>query len=181
MARETNRDAARQSRMRHASPSRRGSFLLFFVLTAALVGLDQWTKALVRGHLPVGGHQVVFPGAFGLTLLYNDGAAFGMLSGRSWLFVVIAVVFLVGAVVILARRTRGGYLEVVSLALVAAGAIGNMTDRLVFGRVTDFIETLFVDFPIFNVADICVTFGVVLLACLLLFTHRFDGRGEDGR
>jgi signal peptidase II len=177
----------RDSRASRQRPSRGTAFILFALLLVALVSLDQLTKTYVRAHLSIGMHVPVIPGAFGLTLVFNGGAAFGLLYGRTWLFVAVAGAFVAFSCVYLALRRHGGFLGVVAVSLVSAGALGNMIDRITSGYVTDFIEALFMEFPIFNVADICVTVGIIALFFALLFDSRKadlpeadSPEGEDG-
>lgn len=140
-------------------------------ITAGVVALDQATKAAVRaageaGQLP----RTLIPGVLDLKLVYNTGAAFsfGAGGGATWFFALVAVIIFVGVAFYLCAEENLSRLEVVSLCAVAAGGIGNLIDRLMAGQVTDFLATTFIDFPVFNVADIAVTCGViVMLACVL--------------
>lgn len=133
-----------------------------------MVAIDRLTKDWAAASLRLGRTGVDL-GLVDLTLVHNEGAAFGMGQGSGPLFVVIALVVSALAIVWLAARKRPGALEVVGLSLVVAGGIGNLVDRLATGYVVDFIQLSFIDFPVFNVADICVTCGVALFI-VALFT-----------
>ena len=136
---------------------------------AVVFALDCWTKLWAVREL-AGRPQELFGGLVPLTLAYNRGAAFGISVGNDsrWLFVPVTVIALV-VLAVLARQARAGdHLRIWSLAFVIAGAIGNLYDRLRWNRgVVDFIGPLdlgFWHFPIFNVADACITCGATALA-----------------
>ena len=128
----------------------------------AVLLVDQLTKLAVRA---VGEalHVTVIPGVIDFMFVRNIGAAFSMGEGHGIAFAVLALAVIVAIAVYLIRAPQLAHLEVVGMAMVAGGAIGNAIDRLAFGFVTDFIATTFIDFPVFNVADIGITLGVVLL------------------
>ena len=123
--------------------------------------VDQLTKLAVRA---VGDalHVTVIPGVIDFLFVRNIGAAFSMGEGHGIAFAVLALAVIVAIAAYLIRAPQLAHLEVVGMAMVAGGAIGNAIDRLAFGFVTDFIATTFIDFPVFNVADIGITLGVVL-------------------
>ena len=123
--------------------------------------VDQLTKLAVRA---VGDalHVTVIPGVIDFLFVRNIGAAFSMGEGHGVAFALLALAVIVAIAVYLLRAPQLARLEVVGMAMVAGGAIGNAIDRLAFGFVTDFIATTFIDFPVFNVADIGITVGVVL-------------------
>lgn len=124
---------------------------------------------LVRAELAPGELRQFLPGLVDLTYVRNIGAAFGLLPGRQPVFVAVSVVVLI----VLAgywRRARPTLaLIVVSLSLIAAGAVGNLIDRVFIGRVTDFLSFAFIDFPVFNVADMSIVCGTGVLIVWLLF------------
>lgn len=127
----------------------------------AVLLVDQLTKLAVRA---VGDalHVTVIPGVVDFMFVRNIGAAFSMGEGHGIAFAVLALAVIIAIAVYLVRAPQLAHLEVVGMAMVAGGAIGNAIDRLAFGFVTDFIATTFIDFPVFNVADIGITLGVVL-------------------
>lgn len=150
--------------------SRKQSDILLFALLAVwLVATDRVFKSWAAQNLQMGsiGYDL---GPIALTLVHNNGAAFGMGQGGGMLFVAMAAIIVVAIVVwiVLAKQTRT--LEIVSLGLIAAGGIGNCIDRLTTGYVVDFIQFTFIDFPVFNIADTCITIGVVLLF-ISMFAH----------
>ena len=152
------------SRSHHITPrpTRAWSAGAYALALACLVTLDQLVKAWARATLVPGEPVCVVPNVLSLSLVRNEGAAFGIGAGHAGAFVLLAcaVVAASAAYVLVGRRhTR---LEVLSLAAVAAGAVGNAVDRVSSGAVTDMFALTFVSFPVFNVADIAITCGCVL-------------------
>jgi signal peptidase II len=147
-------------------------------VTAAVIGLDQFTKLLVVHHIKLYSSIHLLP-VLDLSLRYNRGAAFSFLEGASgwqrWFFTVLALV-VGGAILIWMRRLQGAkqWLLSLSLAFILAGALGNMIDRLRIGHVIDFIVAHWghAEFPAFNVADSSITVG----AALLLLDAHFESR-----
>lgn len=137
-------------------------FLLAGVPAGLFLVLDQLTKALVRSDSRLLQGVDFIPGVIGLRYVRNTGAAFSMGEGHGLLFVLLAVGVVVACIVYLLRAPQIAPLEAVGMGMVAGGAIGNALDRIVFGFVTDFFATQFIDFPVFNIADIGITVGVVL-------------------
>lgn len=157
--------------------------LCWYALAVLVILLDQWTKVLAEDLLQYGEPRVV-TGFFNLTLLYNKGAAFSMLSDaggwQHWLFSGIAAVVSVVLGVWLYRLPRAARVEPFALALVLGGAIGNLIDRLRLGHVVDFIQLHYRDlyWPAFNLADSAITLGAGLL--ILLMLRRSDDGAGDG-
>ena len=149
--------------------------LFSFLLILALIFFDQITKIWAASDLS-SGPVTLIPGAFELRYLENQGAAFGMLQGARTFFLIITPIFSALVVFVLLRMpaTRR-YLPLrICMVLLIAGAMGNFIDRLLFSYVRDFFYISLIDFPIFNVADIYVTFGVIILIILILFVYK-DG------
>ena len=140
----------------------------------ALVCLDQWTKYMAVLHLKGQQPFVIWEGVFELNYLENCGAAFGIFQGQKAVFLVCTVLIL-GVVAFyyfrLPKEQRFYPIHLVGI-LLAAGAIGNMIDRVANSYVVDFLYFKLIDFPVFNVADCYVTVGAVLLAILILFYYK---------
>lgn len=125
--------------------------------------LDRLTKNLILAALSHGAFAVkLLPGIIRLQFVANTGAAFSIGEGHGYVFVALAVLVVAAMCAYLMLAERLSALELVGLGMVAGGAIGNAIDRVVYGFVVDFFATEFIDFPIFNVADIGITVGVVL-------------------
>ena len=135
-----------------------------------MVGLDQWTKALVQRHVSQSApSRPLIPGVLNLTHVLNDGVAFGQLRGGGILLVLIAAAAVAGILIYRARLLKSGrplpLMLWLGLALPMAGALGNSIDRLRQGRVIDFLQFggILEWFPVFNVADTAITIGAGLL------------------
>ena len=149
--------------------------MFYAILAAALVILDQLVKYLVRANIALGGSVPFLPYLMDLTYVRNTGAAFSILRQHTWLLTLTstAVVLVMCALVV-----RGFFQNALgrwSAALVLAGGMGNLIDRAVFGFVTDMFQTTFINFPVFNVADCCITIGVPLL---FLYVWLYVGKDE---
>ena len=143
---------------------------LIFVSIFILVFADQLTKWLAVVYLSESAEKVMIPGIVGLTYHENPGAAWGMLQDHRWVFMVTSSVAIVGILAYLAKCRKDMHpLCVAAFTLIVAGGVGNMIDRLFIGYVVDFINFLFIDFPVFNFADMCVTVGAAVMVVWLLF------------
>ena len=140
---------------------------LFCLVAGAVVALDQASKAAARAALVPGEPVTLIPGVMDLSLVYNTGAAFSLGEGAGPVFVLVAAAITLLGLWVAWRRTEVPLPLALVLGAVAGGGIGNAIDRVALGAVTDFFKTTFVDFAIFNVADIFVTCGV--LVALVLF------------
>ena len=142
--------------------------LLSIIVILAAVGADQLTKYLAVNLLG-GGSVTVIPKVLDFTYVENKGAAFGMLSDKRWIFLIISTVMIFAIGVYLFVGKKLPRLERVALALIVGGGIGNMIDRVALGYVVDFIDVTCVKFYVFNVADSCVTVGcaLVVLWCII--------------
>ena len=138
---------------------------LFWLVAAAVLIADRVTKELAPG-IPAEGITLI-PGVVGLRYAKNTGAAFSLLSGMPFLLGLLSLAVIAAGYIWL-RKKPIRQLPLTGLALMAGGAAGNMIDRLVRGFVPDMIETLFMNFPVFNVADSCLTVGCVLVMISLL-------------
>ena len=150
---------------------RRGT-LFFLGTTAAVIALDQWTKALARGYLlgvdGRGPRSIPLLGDYiRLTYVENRGAAFGMLQDQTTFFVLVGLVVIVVIVASYRQIREPSWTLDLALGLQMGGAIGNLVDRIRYGYVVDFFDLTV--WPVFNVADSAICVGVALLAWNLLF------------
>ncbi len=148
--------------------------ILWTIIIALSVILDQLTKIITIKCLEVGESVVFIPGIINFTHIKNDGAAFGMLDNARWVFLIISAAAIIALPFLLYKYRKVHFLFSFSLSLIIGGAIGNMIDRLFApgGYVTDFIELAFIDFAIFNVADIFVCVGAFLMFIYLAFLDK---------
>ncbi|USG67605.1 signal peptidase II [Brevibacillus ruminantium] len=136
---------------------------MYYLIAAAIIALDQWTKWLVVKNMEQGQSIPLFADVLHLTSHRNMGAAFGILQNQRWLFVVITIAVVIGILVTLIRAGKSQPRVSLALSLVLGGAIGNFIDRITTGQVVDFVDFTLINFPIFNVADVAITVGVGLL------------------
>jgi signal peptidase II len=140
------------------------AWLLAGALCLAVIVVDQVAKAIVRSEIVIGEEIDVF-GPLGLTQTHNTGVAFGLAGGTGAPLIIVMLIAL-GVVTYLFAQDPGRPGMWVASGLLAGGAVGNLIDRIGAGHVTDFIELP--PWPPFNVADVCITFGVVLLVLIYL-------------
>ena len=144
-------------------------FLYYALFAAVIVAADQFTKYLTVVHIPLGEELPFLPGLLQLTYVQNTGAAFSSFEGQQWLFAVIFLGFTAMLFYEYFKKPMGFLpFERWCIAAVYAGGLGNMIDRVRMGYVVDMIETTFMEFPVFNVADCFITCG-----CILLMGHLF--------
>ena len=153
-------------------------FILF--LSVPLYALDQLTKQWVLRFISPYDARVVVPDFFNLVNVTNTGAAFGSFKGNNTFFVVISIIALVVVTVLLVRHSRSDPWRDISLALLLAGILGNLTDRLLYGHVIDFLlfnlHIRYADpWPAFNVADSCISIAVVLFIIHSLSKQKSSG------
>jgi signal peptidase II len=165
-------------RKRHA---RAVSLIVFAVVACMVVVSDLLTKALAVSALSGGKVQPVVPGIVDFQLVYNTGAAWGMFEGARIPFLIIAALAIVAMVLYLVFAHKNAALTLLGLGLIAGGAIGNAIERALSGKVVDFIHPLFIEFPLFNIADSAITIGTILFMIALLFGGRDVPREQQER
>lgn len=139
------------------------------IIVALGVVLDQWSKHWVSANL-YGQTVNIIPGMLSYSYTENTGAAFGMLDSSTIILSIASILLAVSLSFVLIRYYKNlSKLTKVSLALIIAGGIGNMIDRVFVGFVVDFIQVDFMRFAVFNIADICITFGTILLIMAMVF------------
>ena len=156
-----------------------GIRLAIFCWAGAIAfSLDQLTKRWVLSNIPAGSRRPFIPGVLDLFHVQNDGAAFSIGSGRPLFFAALTAVVVLGMIYAVIREKNLPYPLVAILGLVAGGGIGNGLERVAHGSVTDFLATTFMNFAIFNVADIFVTCGIIA-ACIYWFI--WDSKKRAGK
>ncbi|WP_294799985.1 signal peptidase II [uncultured Eubacterium sp.] len=139
------------------------------IMIVLIIAFDQITKYFASLKLADGSVAKFIPGVVQFKYAENTGMAFSMLSGARWVFIALTVVVCVGVFYYLfSNRCKSLWLYW-SLGVILSGGIGNLIDRIRFGYVVDFIEPIFVNFAIFNIADCAVTCGAVVLVGYLLY------------
>lgn len=143
--------------------------LLYYIVAAVLIMMDQLTKWGIVQNFELYEEQVLIPGWFSLFYIQNTGAAWGIFAGRMWFFYIITAVVVLYLVYTFHKSKIQHKLAGWSFAFILAGAIGNFIDRLMNGYVVDMFRFDFINFPIFNVADVCLVIGVGLMIIYVLF------------
>lgn len=166
--------------------------MIAIIIIIAAVVLDRIFKLIAVTGIKPKGEIVVLKDIFHLTYVENKGAAFGILSNQRWLFIIATIIMVLLLSYAVYKKMIAGKLGVFCTALIIGGGIGNLIDRIFKGYVVDFIDLKLIYFicpAIFNVADMCVVIGTILLAVWLLFlggeinvgkksTESSDGRSK---
>ena len=152
--------------------------LLCAILIILSVAADQITKHLVLANIAMYEDVAVLPGIFHFTYIDNKGGAFGMLANNRWVFLVISTVAIAAFVFYIIKYRPKDILLRISLSFVVGGGIGNMIDRCFRGSVVDFIEVDFIDFYVFNVADIFVCVGCGLMVLYIILSEIKDSKAK---
>ncbi len=146
--------------------------MIYAVIVFLIALFDQLLKFWTRANLPLGTSTPLIPYLFDLAYVQNTGAAFSMLSGHTWLLALVSAVASVGIGYILVKKLFPAKIAMISLSVVLGGAIGNLIDRAFLGYVTDMFKTTFMNFAIFNIADICVVCGGITFTVYYAFFYK---------
>ncbi len=151
--------------------------MLYILLLAACIGLDQLLKQWVTTHLEIGQSAPLLPGVVRLTRLHNTGAAWSSFSGKTGLLTAVTIVLMAAVVWLVVKKIIRHPLGLTAAMLVLGGGVGNMIDRVFRGYVVDMFNLEFISYPIFNLADCFVVIGVILGAVYYLwFYDKYDKR-----
>lgn len=150
----------------------------YIVLFAALLGADQLIKYWTVEHLALGESAAFLPGIVRLTRVHNYGAAWSSFSGMRWLLSAVTAAILIAVLVLLLRGVVRHPAGRVAGALILAGGLGNLIDRVRLGYVVDMFHFVFwPSYPVFNLADICIVAGAILGAIYYLFLYEKHDKG----
>lgn len=147
-------------------------FIVSLVIIAVSVIIDQVIKLAVNSKIDpsqivevikIGGTKI-----FSLTHVRNPGAAWSIMSGKTWFLVVFPILVCAAALIYIYKNRKGSRAELIGLSLIVGGGVGNLIDRVRLKEVIDYIMFEPVDFPIFNFADICVTIGTAVFAIAIV-------------
>jgi len=143
-------------------------YLICLLGIAALIVLDQWIKLWSVENLKGTSGRGFIPGIVSLSYAENRGAAFGILQNMRWMFVALGIVAVTVIIWIILKERIKSPVLLAGLSLILAGAIGNLIDRALDGFVVDMFKLEFINFAIFNVADIALTCGGIIICLYLL-------------
>jgi signal peptidase II len=138
-----------------------------FLIAGSIVGLDRLLKGWALNALPLGEPQPLIGEAIRLTRVHNVGGAFGIFQQNGLLFLAVSALVGCGLIVLLAVSPPRGVWMPLGLSIILGGAVGNLIDRFTYGSVVDFFEIR--GFPVFNLADACITVGTGLILIHILF------------
>lgn len=148
--------------------------MLVWLTMIGVWGIDRILKVLVQMNFDLGESLIVIPKVFHLTYVLNPGAAFGLMSGKTWIFTVTATVVVLGIIYAQFKIPREQWLTRLTLGMIGGGALGNLYDRLAIGKVVDYLDFQIWPF-IFNFADSAIVVGVGIL---LILIYQNDRRSE---
>ena len=152
--------------------------MLYAIIAVIILIADQWLKYWVTVNIALAtGSETLIPGVIKLVNIHNSGAAFGLLDNipfARWIFLALTAVMIVIIVVLLVRRTFNSRFAVWCEVLFLAGTLGNCIDRVLYGYVVDMFKLEFVNFAVFNIADI-----VLVVSCLMFIIYLFIGERDD--
>lgn len=140
----------------------------FPIVAAVLIVLDQLVKAWTVANIALDTVEPFIPGFMSLAYLRNYGAAWSILQNQQWFFTIVTIAAVTGLIWYYIKQIQGNIWTLFSLSLMIAGALGNFIDRIRLGYVVDMFHLDFINFPVFNVADICLSVGVgILFICIM--------------
>jgi len=148
------------------------SYLLMSLFALAIVAADQVTKYLTVASIELGGVKEFIPGLLRFTYVQNTGGGFSILTGHTWLLVAVSLLAFAMIFYVIYKKYVTGAGTLWSLFAVLGGGVGNLIDRVRLGYVVDMIETEFISFPVFNVADCFITCGAVGLCVFMILEEK---------
>ncbi|BAL62031.1 lipoprotein signal peptidase [Melissococcus plutonius DAT561] len=155
--------------------------IIYFFISLVIIGLDQWSKYLTVTHLMLGETKTFIPNFLSFTYLQNTGAAWSLLEGKMLFFIIITVIVGIELIYLLVKFYKKSYWLSIGLSFVLAGALGNFIDRIRLGYVVDMIQTEFIHFPIFNVADSSLVVGVICIIIYLILDEKAVKGEKNGK
>ncbi|MBG9983685.1 signal peptidase II [Aerococcaceae bacterium DSM 111022] len=138
-----------------------GIFLLF---------CDQFLKIYIHNQFQPNETKAIIDNVLNFTYIRNDGAGWGILSGQRTFFIVITLIIIVILIRIIIKNKEKSWTQLIWLGMILSGAIGNLIDRIILGYVVDMFHLTFIDFPVFNIADMALTVGIVGLMIVTIIT-----------
>lgn len=146
-----------------------------YLVALLTVLIDQIIKKWTTSSLQLHESRSGIDGLFDFYYIRNEGAGWGILQGRMWFFYVVTFVIIVYLIYLIYKHRQGSLFLKCTYGLLLGGAIGNLIDRIINGYVIDMFRLTFMNFPIFNVADMALSIGVVLLIIQVLMTEDTEG------
>lgn len=144
---------------------------LLVIVGILLVVADQLVKLWAVSSLEPIGSITVIENVFSLTYVENRGAAWGMMAGAKWYLILMPIIIIVGVLAFLIIKKLKDPILLWACMLIISGGIGNLIDRIFRGFVVDYLHATFIDFPVFNLADCCITIGAGLLILYVILSE----------
>lgn len=154
----------------------KNQIIIYVVAFIGVLGGDLFTKYLVDAKMQINQSQTMISNFFYFTYVHNEGAAWSLMSGSVWVFVIVALLASIALIYFFINSKKYQILARFGSVLVMAGLLGNLFDRLFLGYVRDFIDfvVLGYNFPVFNIADIGVVVGVIIIMIEVLFEDKIN-------
>ncbi|WP_434511535.1 signal peptidase II [Desulfitobacterium sp. AusDCA] len=143
--------------------------LVWFTMLGVLV-IDRLLKIFIQGHFYPSESLIVIPKVLHITYVLNPGAAFGLMAGKTWIFILTAILVIIGVIFAYFKIPKTEKMLRLTLGMIGGGALGNLYDRVVIGKVVDYLDFQVWPF-VFNFADSMIVIGVGIL---LLVMYRLD-------
>lgn len=153
-------------------------YYIYILIAAAVIAADRWSKVWISANAALGETFAQIP-LFNFVYVRNEGAAFSIMSGRMGILSIISIAFCIFVIGYFIIKRPQKKLWCIALVLMFAGALGNAWDRVVYGYVIDFIQTNFINFAVFNIADISITIGAALMVIYAVFFDKADTQISD--
>ena len=150
---------------------------IYLLISAGIVALDQWFKWWIVNQYNFGDSQTIIPNILSLTHIRNTGGASSLFEGQQIFFIIITIVAVVAVVYYLVKHLHESKWLTLGLSFFLAGAIGNFIDRFRLGYVVDMFRLDFINFPIFNIADMALVAGVIMIFFYILLDERDKKNG----
>lgn len=146
--------------------------ILYGIISLVIVIIDQISKFSIITHLTPSSRLILIPNIINIVYKKNTGAAFSILSDHVYLLGIISAIFCIAVAMFFVIKRPKNPIMCTAMSMIFAGALGNGIDRIFRGFVIDFIETDFIQFPVFNIADISITIGAALLMVYVIFLDK---------
>ncbi len=144
----------------------------WIIIAVAVILIDQLSKLFIVSNVSLYEHFTFIPGIIDIAYVKNTGAAFSILNDHTWLLGALSIIVSLLIILYMVKTKPMDKLTVISAGLVLGGALGNGIDRIVRQYVVDFIEFSFINFPVFNVADIAITVGACLIILSIIISEK---------
>ncbi|HDC9957269.1 MULTISPECIES: signal peptidase II [Staphylococcus] len=145
---------------------------IYYIIAVIVLIIDQLWKSAIVKWMEIGQTIPLWEGVFHITSLRNKGAAFGILQGQRWFFIIVTLIVVLGIIYYLQTEGRNNRRISFALSLLLGGALGNFFDRLIRGEVIDSLDFRLIDYPIFNLADVFIVSGVALMILEVLLQSK---------